>query len=96
MLSIKAYVELYEGKIKKAKVNYANFPQTTHAVLFLLLLSSIAFNLALWPHYGWNTPLLLGMAGFGVILQLLLLIPSMWAQNAVAFVSLTFFLQEFK
>jgi|UPI000581AC63 hypothetical protein len=94
ILSIKAYVELFEGRIKKTEVNYKNFRQTTHAVLFLLLMSSLAFNVALWPHYGWNSPIVLGLAFFGVILQFLLLVPTS-IQNAVAFVGITYFLQEY-
>jgi hypothetical protein len=92
---VKAYVELFEGKLNKKKVDYEHFKQSTHAAIFLILLSSFAFHIALWPHYGWNTPIVLGLFGFGVVLQFLLLVPS-WVQNVVGFVLLTFFLQEYK
>ena len=81
--------------MKKATVNYKNFPQTTHAVLLLIVVSSVAYNIALWPHYGWNAPFILAIAGFGLILQFLLLVPTS-VQNAVAFVGLTFFLQQYQ
>lgn len=93
-MTIKGYVELYEGKMKKNQVNYKNFPQTTHAVMLLILLSTVAFNVALWPHYGMNSPLVLGIFFFGIILQLMLMVP-VYIQNIVGFVALTFFLQQY-
>jgi len=87
-------VEIFEGRINKKKVNYDNFRQATHAAIALLLVSSLAFNIALWPHYRWNSPLVLGLAFFGVFLQFLLLVPSS-IQNIVTFIALTFFLQEY-
>lgn len=92
---VKAYVELYEGKMRKKAVNYATFRQTTHLVIYLWLQSSICFMVGLWPHYGWNTPILLTMFGFGVVLQAMLLIPNTMIQNALAFVLMTFFLQQY-
>ena len=95
MAMIKAYIELYEGQLKKSRVNYKNYPQTTHAVLALWCATALSFCIALWPHYGWNTPILLSILGFGVILQFLLLIPNTYVQNALLFCGLTFFLQEY-
>jgi len=94
-LGIKAYVELFEGRFNKKTVNYDNFPQSTHAAIVLFLLSSLAFHIALWPHYRWNSVVVLSLAFFGVILQFLLLVPS-WVQNIVSFVVLTFFLQQYQ
>lgn len=94
ILSIKAYVELIAGKLQKQTVNYKNFRQTTHAVLVLLLTTSLAFHVALWPHFGVTTFLVLFLVGV-VLLQACLLIPT-YGQNAVAFVAMTFFLQEYK
>jgi hypothetical protein len=95
ILGIKAYVEMYEGQIRKNQVNYKNFPQTTHLVMALILLSTVAFNVALWPHYGANSPIILGIFFFGIILQLCMVVPT-YVQNMVGFVALTFFLQEYK
>ena len=94
ILTLKAYVELFAGKLKGQKVNYENFRQTTHAVLFLLILTSIAFHVALWPHYHATTFLVLFLVGV-VLLQTALLIPA-YLQNLVSIVALTFFLQEYK
>jgi hypothetical protein len=94
ILGVKAYVELFEGKMNKKEVNYKNFKHMTHAVMVLILMSTISFNVALWPHYGWNSPFLLGICFFGVILQFLLLVPT-YVQNAVSFIALTFFLQQY-
>ena len=95
ILAIKAYVEMFEGKMKKQTVNYKNFKHSTHAAIVLILLTTIAFNVALWPHYGWNSPVLLGVCFFGMIVQFLVIVPTTF-QNAVAFVSLTYFLQQYQ
>lgn len=94
ILFIKAYVEMYEGRVRKVPIHYDNFRQTTHAVLGLILASTVAFNVALWPHYGSNSLFILGLFFFGVILQFMLLVPTS-VQNMVAMVGLTFFLQEY-
>jgi hypothetical protein len=94
LLGIKAYVEIYEGRINRATVNYKTFPQSTHAAILLFVLSSLAYHIALWPHYHWNTILVLGMTFFGVVIQFILMTPS-WLQNIVSFVGLAFFLQEY-
>lgn len=94
ILGIKAYVEVYQGKIRRREVRYDNFRQTTHAVMALIGAATLAFNVALWPHYGWNAPILLAVSFFGVVLQFLLIVPPS-IQNAVALVGVTFFLQEY-
>lgn len=95
ILTIKAYVELYEGMVRRQQVNYENFKQTTHAAIFLILFTSVAFHVALWPYYRWNTPIALGLAFFGVIVQFLVVVP-VWFQNLAAFAGLAFFLQEYQ
>ena len=94
ILSLKAYVELYAGKMQKQKVNYKNFPQTTHTVLLLLVLTSVAFHGALWPHYGATTFLVLFLLSV-ILLQTALLIPTS-LQNLLSVVAMTFFLQQYK
>jgi hypothetical protein len=95
LLGVKAYVEILEGRINKATVNYENFKQTTHTGIALLVAASLAFNIALWPHYGWNTPVVLSVFLYGFVLPFMLLVPSS-VQNIVTFVGLTFFLQEYQ
>lgn len=93
---IKAYMEIYEGKIKKRKIEYRSFKNGTHAVLFLFLLASFSFHIALWKSYGGaRTILVMAVLGYGVLLQSSLLFPT-WIQNAFTFVALTFFLQQYQ
>mmetsp|Transcript_6102 Transcript_6102/g.8731 ORF Transcript_6102/g.8731 Transcript_6102/m.8731 type:complete len:182 (+) Transcript_6102:221-766(+) len=96
ILFVKAYVEMYAGQYKKQKVNYENFRQSTHAIMLLILLASLSFNLALWPQYGgFKTMVILTMFGFGILLQFALLFPS-YIQNPVSFILLILFLVEYK
>jgi len=85
---------MYAGKVLRQKVNYQNFPQSTHATMILLLISSVAFHLALWPAYGAKT--LLVMFLFATFLLNVCMIMPTYVQNLVAFAVLTFFLQEYK
>mmetsp|Transcript_6377 Transcript_6377/g.10578 ORF Transcript_6377/g.10578 Transcript_6377/m.10578 type:complete len:174 (-) Transcript_6377:34-555(-) len=94
VLFVKAYVELFAGKIKKQTVNYKNFRQSTHAIMFLVLLASISFHVALWPAYEWQTLAIMTLFGYGVLLQFGLLVPT-YVQNIVGFVLMTFFIQEY-
>lgn len=88
------YVEIFAGKIQKKKVNYENFRQSTHAAIWLLLLASVAFHVALWPAYQWKTVAIMIIIGYGVLLQASLLVPT-YVQNAVGIIAMTFFIQEY-
>lgn len=81
--------------MNKKQVNYKNFKNATHVAMVLILLASIAFHVALWPQYGWNTPVVLFLAFVGVAVQAMVIIP-VWLQNIVTFVGLTFFLQQYQ
>lgn len=94
VLGVKAYVEIWQGRVQHATVNYQNFRQSTHAAMFLIGLSSVAFNVALWPHYGWNAPFVLGLTFWGIVLQFCLLLP-IAVQNIIAAALLTLFVQEY-
>lgn len=94
ILAIKSYVEIYAGKIQRKTVNYETFRSTTHAIIFLILLSSLAFHVALWPVYGWKTMLILAAFGFGVLIQFALVAPT-YVQNIVGTLLMTFFIQEY-
>mmetsp|Transcript_10263 Transcript_10263/g.11745 ORF Transcript_10263/g.11745 Transcript_10263/m.11745 type:complete len:179 (+) Transcript_10263:71-607(+) len=95
ILAIKSYVELYQGKTKKQKVNYKNFRHETHAIMVLILFASLAFHISLWPVYGgWKTFMVMFAFGFGFLLQFILLTP-VWAQNLLAAAAMTFFIQEY-
>lgn len=96
MLGIKTYLEMYEGKIKKKKVEYQSYKTATHSVLFLWVFASFAFHYSLWGEYGIKTILIMtGMVGYGCLLQFMMLVPT-WFQNIVLFIGLTFFLQQYQ
>lgn len=96
LLAVKAYVELYEGKMKDKKVEYENFKSATHWTILLILMSWISFHMALSPVYGtFKTLLIMIGVGFGVLIQAALFIP-VWGQTALSFILLTFFLQTYK
>jgi hypothetical protein len=94
ILFVKSYVEMYAGKLNKQKVNYKNFPQSTHSVILLILLSSGAYHAALWPVYGSKSMLIMFLVGC-FLLNFCLLFPTS-VQNLTAFALLTFFLLEYK
>ena len=93
IIMVKAYVEMYAGKLQKQKISYKTFPQTTHTVLVLIILSSISFNVALWPAFGSGAMVVMSLVGT-FILNFCMLMPT-YVQNLVAFVLLAFFLQEY-
>ncbi|CAJ1943172.1 unnamed protein product [Cylindrotheca closterium] len=94
LLFVKGYVEIYAGKLKNQKVSYASFPRSTHAAIMLILLSSLAYHIALWPAYGAKTMLIMFLFAM-FLLHFCLLFPT-YVQNLVAFIVLGFFLQEYK
>ena len=80
---IKAYMELYEGKIRKQKVEYRSYKNSTHSVILLVLLASFAFHKSLWQAYGGpKTMLIMFLFGWGILLQLCLFLPPT-IQNAI-------------
>jgi hypothetical protein len=94
LLMVKAYVELYTGKLQQQQVSYQTMPQSTHAAIALILISGLAFHVALWPVYGIRSMLVM-LAISSFLLNFCLLFPTM-VQNIAAFAVLTFFLQEYQ
>lgn len=94
---IKSYVELYEGKLKKKKIDYSNYRQTTHAIIVLILIAGIAYHIALWNQFGAiKTIIIVSIAwGYGVLLQFCIVCP-VYVQNIVGFVFFTLALQQYK
>ena len=98
ILAIKAYCEMYLGRIKKVKVNYENLRQETHLLMILIILASISFHIAIKDEFGgfWKTVLFLDVLfGYGLLLHTMLLIPT-WAQNLISSVLMTWFIQQYK
>jgi uncharacterized membrane protein len=94
VLFVKAYVEMYAGKMMKQEVSYKKFPQSTHAVMVLMLICSVSFHVALWPAYGSTSMLIMFLLAM-FLLNFCLLMPT-YVQNLVGFAVLTFFLQEYQ
>jgi hypothetical protein len=95
ILSVKSYVELFEGKLQKKTVDYKNFRQTTHLILALLMVAGISFHVALWPVYGaWKTIGIMLCFVYGVLLTFCIVFPT-WVQNLVGFILCTYVLQEY-
>jgi len=92
---VKGYIELYDGKSKNRKIEYKNYRHETHALIFLFLFASLSFHVSLWPAYGAKTIFILFLVGWGVLLQIALLVPT-WAQNLLGIVSMTFLLQQYQ
>jgi len=93
---LKGYIELYDGKSKQQKIEYANYRHETHALLFLFLFASLSFHIALWPAFGGaNTIFILFLLGWGVLLQIAILLPT-WVQNIGGIASMTFLLQQYQ
>ena len=89
-------MELYQGKIKGVRVDYKNFRQATHLLIFLILFTTGCLYTALSPHYGGaKAMLVLTLFGWGVLIPLSLLIPTT-VQNGLAVVLMTFFIQQYK
>jgi len=94
LFSIKAYVEMYTGKLKKREVSYKALPRLTHAAIVFIFLSGIAFHISLWPVYGAQSMFIMFLVG-AFLLNFCLMFPTI-IQNVVAIVLLTFFLQEYQ
>jgi len=94
ILFVKFYVEIFMGKLNKKTVNYKNFRQSTHFIMFLLLLASVAFHISLWPAFGMQTVFIMTVIGYGILVQISLLLP-IYVQNIGGVVSLTLFIQQY-
>mmetsp|Transcript_8844 Transcript_8844/g.9787 ORF Transcript_8844/g.9787 Transcript_8844/m.9787 type:complete len:179 (-) Transcript_8844:226-762(-) len=96
ILLIKFYVEIFEGKMNKKAVNYTNFRQSTHCILFLVILASLSFHIALWEQFGGLQTIFIMciLVGYGVLVQVSMLIP-IYVQNVGGFVLLTLFIQQY-
>eukprot|EP00531_Pseudo-nitzschia_arenysensis_P016054 CAMPEP_0116142316 /NCGR_PEP_ID=MMETSP0329-20121206/14844_1 /TAXON_ID=697910 /ORGANISM="Pseudo-nitzschia arenysensis, Strain B593" /LENGTH=171 /DNA_ID=CAMNT_0003637545 /DNA_START=131 /DNA_END=646 /DNA_ORIENTATION=- len=94
LFSLKAYVEMYTGKLQKKEVSYKSIPQITHAAILLIFVSGIAFHVALWPVYGANSMFVMFLVG-AFLLNFCLMFPTI-VQNVVGLGLLTFFIQEYK
>lgn len=98
VLILKSYVEIIQGKIRKIRVEYRNFRQETHWILVLISIASVSAHMALMQSLGgfWKTVLILDVLfGYGVVIQMLLIVKDTRLQNLLLGVIFTWFLQEY-
>uniref|UniRef100_A0A6U0QB52 Transmembrane protein n=1 Tax=Eucampia antarctica TaxID=49252 RepID=A0A6U0QB52_9STRA len=94
--AVKTYLEMYEGRYKKRRVDYENCRTATHIIMFLIILATLVFHAALWPAYGGaKTMFIMGVFGFGILIPIMLVIPT-WIQNPLAIILMTFFIQQYQ
>jgi len=95
-LTFKIYLENVRAPMNNLKVTYETHRTQTHIAIGLIAVSSLAFNLAIYPRFGFfHTLLISAMVGYGVLFQLIVLIPYPSVQNGVGFIACTFFLQQY-
>ena len=97
LISVKVYMEnLRPTRNIKDKLVYENYKTLTHAAICLILISSVGFNMALWPRYGFaKTCLISTMVGYGIVFNFMVFVPWNWVQNVVGVVGGTWFLQHY-
>ena len=95
LLFVKIYMETIKGSMMGVKCTYDNNKNETHASIVLIMICGTAFHWALWPAYGWYTPIIMAAMSYGVVLQVIVLIPWPIVQNMVGIVAITFFLQMY-
>jgi hypothetical protein len=95
LMFLKAYVELYVGKLHNQTISYRTMPRSTHASIGLLLLAGSCFQVALWPAYGVGKSIVIIVLLVTFLINFCLMFPTV-VQNMIAIVLLTFFLQEYQ
>ncbi|GMI13533.1 hypothetical protein TrLO_g6785 [Triparma laevis f. longispina] len=96
ILTLKVYMESLRPTRFKDKLVYENFKTHTHLAIVLLLFSSLTFNIALWPKYGFlKTCAIAAMVGYGILFNFFMLVPWTSVQNFVGMVGCMFFLQNY-
>ncbi len=94
--AIKCYMEMFEGRVRKKKIDYQHYKTATHSVIVLFVLASFSFHKALWEQFGGGKTLFINfLFGFGILLQFALLVPT-WVQNIITFVFAGFIIQEYQ
>ena len=86
----------YSNTAVHAQLVYENAKQQTHTAIALILFSSVTFNAALWPKYGFvQTCLIAAMVRYGILWNFFMLVPWTSVQNFVGIVGCMFFLQSY-
>lgn len=96
LLTLKVYLEQLRPDRNTLKLSYETHRKQTHLCIALIVISSLLFNLSLYPRYGFTqTMIITSMVGYGVLWQFFMLVPYSLAQNLAGIVGATYFLQEY-
>lgn len=69
------YIEVYRSMIRGEHVRYASAKTATHGMLVFTLASGLCLAIGMWPVWDWLTLPYLFMWSWGVVLQLLVILP---------------------
>lgn len=69
------YLDIYVGAIKGQKVQYTDVRGVTHAILLGLLSAGVCLTCALWPVHKAASLVYVAMLSYGVLFQVILLVP---------------------
>ena len=93
---MKVYLEQLRPDRNTVTLSYETHRQQTHLCIALIVLSSLLFNLSIYPRYGLTSTLLVSvMVGYGILWQFFMLVPYSLAQNVAGIVGVTYFVQEY-
>ena len=95
LMFIKIYMETIKVSIMKQECTYANNKDLTHAAIALIMITSVTLHWAMWGLWGWYTPIVMAIMSYGVLMQLIVLIPNSIVQNMLCIVGGTYFLQVY-
>lgn len=70
------YLDLYIGAVKGQKVQYTDVRAVTHCILLGLFASGLALICALWPLHRAASLVYVAMLSYGVLFQIILLVPA--------------------
>ncbi|KAG7385019.1 hypothetical protein PHYPSEUDO_002031 [Phytophthora pseudosyringae] len=71
------YIEVYRSMILGERVHYESAKTATHAMLASMLASGFCLAVGMWPVWHWLTLPYLFMWSWGVVMQLLVILPPM-------------------
>ncbi|KAI9919427.1 hypothetical protein PsorP6_017489 [Peronosclerospora sorghi] len=69
------YIEVYRRVILGERVHYEAVKTATHGMLLSMLASGVCFAIGMWPVWHWLTLPYLMMWSWGVVLQLVVILP---------------------
>ncbi|EKU22193.1 hypothetical protein NGA_0182510 [Nannochloropsis gaditana CCMP526] len=71
-----AYLDVYVGAVLGKQVDYPEARRVTHALLVSLLVTLVSLTIAVWPIYQATALVLVCMLSYGVLFQVVILVPA--------------------